>query len=148
MTTASLTPPTEGRVQLTSRDGAPWLTALAAVFVAGAAYLRIWGLPPDELDSPTDALGIPCPLCGGTRATLALVHGDLAAAWSWNPLVPALALVVLLLIGRAALGSLTGRWISVRAPGRVWLVLSGLVLIAVQVNQLLQADRLLGEAAA
>lgn len=134
-------------MQLTSRDGAPWLAALAGALVLGATYLRIWGLPPDELDSPTDSLGVPCPFCGGTRAALALVHGDLAAAWSWNPIAPALAALVLVVIGRAALGSLTGRWISVRAPRKLWLVLFAVILIAVQVNQLLQADRLLGDVA-
>ena len=41
-------------------------------------------------------LGVPCPLCGMTRATLALVHGDVVAASRWHPgVVPlgALAMV-------------------------------------------------------
>ncbi|HEY4103302.1 MAG TPA: DUF2752 domain-containing protein [Polyangiaceae bacterium] len=32
-------------------------------------------------------LGIPCPGCGLTRATLALLHGDVQRAWSLHPLV-------------------------------------------------------------
>lgn len=31
--------------------------------------------------------GIPCVTCGGTRALRALAHGDLIAAFGWNPLV-------------------------------------------------------------
>lgn len=31
--------------------------------------------------------GIPCLSCGGTRALLALAHGDVRAALVWNPLV-------------------------------------------------------------
>jgi hypothetical protein len=31
--------------------------------------------------------GLACPLCGGTRAAAALLHGDLAAAWAFHPLV-------------------------------------------------------------
>jgi hypothetical protein len=29
--------------------------------------------------------GIPCPSCGSTRSMLSLIHGDIAAAWFWNP---------------------------------------------------------------
>jgi hypothetical protein len=29
--------------------------------------------------------GIPCPSCGSTRSMLSLIHGDIVAAWFWNP---------------------------------------------------------------
>jgi hypothetical protein len=35
--------------------------------------------------------GVPCPGCGLTRATLALLHGDFAAALRFHPLAPLLA---------------------------------------------------------
>ena len=37
---------------------------------------------------------IPCFTCGATRSAIALLHGDLPAAWSWNPL----ALIAMLAI--------------------------------------------------
>lgn len=48
---------------------------------------------------PSAAVGIPCPGCGLTRATLALVGGDVAAATALQPL----ALVVCPLLGGATL---------------------------------------------
>ena len=52
--------------------------------------------------------GWDCPLCGGTRMGSALLHGDVAAAWSFNPV--ALALV-------AALGLLGVVWAMEAAGG-------------------------------
>jgi hypothetical protein len=53
--------------------------------------------------------GVWCPACGGLRATHDLAHGDLAGAWSMNPLwVLAVPLVVVL----------WGRWVARSALGR------------------------------
>jgi len=30
--------------------------------------------------------GIPCPTCGGTRALMAITHGDFWMAWQYNPI--------------------------------------------------------------
>lgn len=43
--------------------------------------------------------GLPCVFCGGTRATSALLHGNLERAWYLNPL--ALPVVAMLLITAA-----------------------------------------------
>ena len=50
-------------------------------------------LPPCPIHQ---AFGILCPGCGGTRALLALLHGDLPAAWHLNPLL--LSLTPLLVV--------------------------------------------------
>lgn len=45
--------------------------------------------------------GVPCPTCGTTRAAVALLHGDIGAAFLANPLA-ALAAVVFVLGGALA----------------------------------------------
>jgi hypothetical protein len=71
-----------------------WGSVLSASALIAAGWLRA-GLPTPLC--PLHALsGIPCPTCGMTRATTALLHGDLAGALIWNPLAT-------LLIGGAAL---------------------------------------------
>lgn len=40
--------------------------------------------------------GLPCPLCGGTRSVKALLAGDWSRSIGWNPLVPPLAMVMVL----------------------------------------------------
>ncbi|MFA7343710.1 MAG: DUF2752 domain-containing protein [Terrimicrobiaceae bacterium] len=58
--------------------------------------------------------GLPCPLCGGTRAARAVLHGDLQAAAYLNPLAfPVLALFALafvVLLAEAARGSPLAPW--------------------------------------
>jgi hypothetical protein len=53
-------------------------------------------------------LGIPCPGCGLTRATLALLHGDLASALRFHPLVFVLAPAYLGLLAMVAIGYVRG----------------------------------------
>ena len=58
------------------------------------------------------SFGIPCPGCGLTRATLALLHGDVRGATHFHPLVLLLAPLV---VGVAVASA----WNLLRAPGRV-----------------------------
>ena len=55
------------------------------------------------------SFGIPCPGCGLTRATLALLHGDVRAALHYHPLV-------LLLTPLVAGIALAGAWNLLRPP--------------------------------
>lgn len=62
-----------------------------------------WGL------CPSAALGVYCPGCGGLRAVNDLTNGDVAAAASSNLLLIALLPVAVVLLGRWAYDSWTGR---------------------------------------
>lgn len=62
-----------------------WLSVFGGTCVlAGAAYaITGQGLPCPFLL----ATGWLCPFCGSSRMGVALLRGDLAAAWGWNPFV-------------------------------------------------------------
>ena len=53
--------------------------------------------------------GLWCPLCGGTRATRELMHGDLWAAMGYNPFALVLEVVVMVLVARWLFAWLRGR---------------------------------------
>jgi len=62
-----------------------WGSVLGASALIGSLWLHA-GLPTPLC--PLHAVtGLPCPTCGSTRAAIALVHGDLATALAWNPLM-------------------------------------------------------------
>lgn len=59
-----------------------------ACSAAGAAGMGAWlllGLPWPQCTFHA-LFRIPCLTCGSTRATLALVHGNIGGAWHFNPL--------------------------------------------------------------
>lgn len=62
-----------------------WLTLLGApAALAGGVYaLTGYGIPCPFLAMT----GWLCPLCGGSRMGAALLVGDFASAWVWNPLL-------------------------------------------------------------
>lgn len=72
------------------------LALLGLAALAAPEALLAWG-PPCLF---TLALGHPCPGCGMTRALLALLHGDLAAAWGHNRLSPLVLPLLLALYAR------------------------------------------------
>ena len=53
--------------------------------------------------------GLWCPLCGGTRATRELMHGNLWAAVGYNPFALVLEVVVMVLVARWLLAWLRGQ---------------------------------------
>ena len=53
--------------------------------------------------------GLWCPLCGGTRATRELMHGDLWAGMGYNPFALVLEVVVMVLVARWLLAWLRGQ---------------------------------------
>lgn len=99
--------------------------ALALLLLAPAAPVVAPGLPPCFFHQVT---GLPCPTCGGTRAALALLSGDVPGAFHANPLVAA-ALVVLVGGGLVA-GAIAAFGRGVREPARIpgW-ARAGIVLV-------------------
>jgi Protein of unknown function (DUF2752) len=109
------------------------VSALSGI-LAAAAWL-LYRFPPAQSDfypvCPIHAwTGLFCPGCGGTRAFAALVHGHLAEAFHWNPLLtlllPALALYLGLAIRR-------GRWPQLR-PSAIHALLIVTVLFTIYRN--------------
>ena len=69
---------------------------VGAFFAGGLGLSTLYATTGVGLPCPFRLLtGWNCPLCGGTRMGGALLHGDIAVAWSFNPV----ALVGLLVVG-------------------------------------------------
>jgi hypothetical protein len=67
--------------------------------------------------------GVPCPGCGLTRATEAMVTGDLGGMLRFHPMAPLLAPALLYAIGRTVVVSATGKRLKDplgRLPSWVW----------------------------
>jgi Protein of unknown function (DUF2752) len=78
------------RLRWEREDRHPTLTLLAAVGLLAAGVLAVVGLPPVDLHGPLHNLGIMDPLCGMTRGTVAVLHGQLGQAVAYNPASPLL----------------------------------------------------------
>jgi hypothetical protein len=74
--------------------------------------------------------GVPCPGCGLTRATLAALKGDFAAAFQLHPLVFVIAPVYLAFVGHSLWRYLKGPAVqnAYRPPSR-WLSAAALALL-------------------
>ncbi|WP_315096570.1 DUF2752 domain-containing protein [uncultured Cellulomonas sp.] len=89
---------------------APLVAAAVAVAATVVLALRDPHVDGSYGGCPLYALtGLWCPACGGLRATHDLAHGDLAGAWSMNPLW---VLAVPVVVG------LWARWLARRVRGR------------------------------
>ena len=83
---------------------------MGAFFAGGLALSALYATTGIGLPCPFRALtGWDCPLCGGTRMGGALLHGDIQAAFGFNPLA---------FVGLTILGVLGALWIVEAAGGR------------------------------
>lgn len=102
----------DGRAGTGMRVGLGLLMVLSAL-PGGLIVLRALTLPRSSPGLPDlcplhRTTGLWCPLCGGTRATRELIHGDLWAAMGYNPFALALEAVAVLLVARWLLASARG----------------------------------------
>jgi hypothetical protein len=72
--------------------------------------------------------GIPCPGCGLTRATLALLHGELRAAVGFHPLAPLLVPLLAFVFGKGLVDYARGT--PPATPERAWWARRGAVWLA------------------
>lgn len=120
----------------TDHDAWPALSMGAVAIVALGPLFAGVGLPDVPVMWPYHQLGVVFPSCGLTRGVVAIFRGDLVRAWKFNPAsFLALALAAVLVV-RAAVGVLAGRWLTLQIlPRRVHLLVAGLAVVALWAHQ-------------
>lgn len=121
----------------------PALAGAALVGLVTAGMLARLGMPPVDLHSPLHFAGVMDPLCGMTRGTAATMRGDLGRAWWYNPASPMVIAGGVAVMARWVVGQVTGRWVCARVQAtRVSVVVLGVAVVLLEVNQQLHVDRL------
>lgn len=116
------------------------VTVLAVVGLAVAALMAVAGLPPFDLHGPLHYFGVMDPLCGGTRAARYTMRGDLRQAWTYNPLGILAVVGAAALVGRAVVGVVAGRWLTITVAWtvrrrRLVIALTVVILILLEIRQ-------------
>jgi hypothetical protein len=98
------------------------LRAVAAGLVGVAAVWPLLPVHPDIVCPLRAATGIPCPLCGMTRACIAAVHGHLATSLAFNPAGILVVIAALVALVRPALLTRirVPMWCVIAAFGALW----------------------------
>jgi hypothetical protein len=122
-----------------SYDAHRAMTLIAFLGVAAAGVMAFVGLPPIDVHGPLHYLGVMDPLCGATRAAFHTMRGEWVQAWRYNPLGILAVAGAVAATGRAVVGILTRRWVTVAiawTPRRrrwvVWLILALAVVLEVR----------------
>jgi len=104
---------------------------VAAGLIAFALSLALFDAP---LCPTAFFFGVPCPGCGLTRATLALLRGDFAAALRFHPLAPLLSPLFVFALGKVLVDYVRATppragpaWLTSRTA--TWLASALLVLV-------------------
>jgi hypothetical protein len=112
------------------------VTALAAAGLLAGAAMAVFGLPPVDVHGPLHYAGVMDPLCGGTRSVHALMSGDPAAAWRYNPLSFPLVIGAVGVLLRHLAGMAAGRWVNVGiGDRRVFWAIVAVLAIALEIDQ-------------
>lgn len=121
-----------GHAQVSVRpsDGMRWWTSVSVAGFGVAMVLALVGGFPVDVPMPTHSFGWVEPSCGLTRGSTALVRGDLALAWRYNPLSYLVVLFGVSGVARWVAGRSSARWVhvSVRLRPLGWSVLAVLVI--------------------
>ena len=118
-----------------------WVFPAAALAAAGAGVLLLFFFSPEQYPFYPRCVfhaltGLDCPGCGGLRAAHRLLHGDVAGAFAFNPLlVISLPVIAWFLLGWAV-GKTTGRaWPNpFRRRLWIWVLLGAVVVFSVVRN--------------
>ncbi|MEV6282952.1 DUF2752 domain-containing protein [Kribbella sp. NPDC051770] len=92
---------------------------LAAVLAGGAVLAAVNGLSGGRIGLPCPfhaVTGLDCPFCGTTRMAAALLEGDVARAWPYNPPMFVVLPVVALVVGYLLLAWTLERFARFRLP--------------------------------
>ena len=119
-----------------SSDGAPWVTALTVAGFMAAGVFAGAGLPHVSLMHPFYAIGVVTPTCGLTRSVVAIVSGEFALAWRFNPAGFVAVASGAGVAARWVTGRLTGRWLAVVvADWRIPAALAATAVVLLWINQ-------------
>lgn len=124
------------------------ITFIALAGLGVGALLALLGLPPVELPSSLNLVGVVCPLCGGTRAVYYAMLGQWGMSWAYNPLGVMLVTGAAAVIVRHVAGLASGRWLNLRVRWHKAAIVCLIALLsaglaALWINQQLHAELLL-----
>ena len=115
-----------------------WAGAVGGALIVG---LALYFFAPDQHRFYPRCLfhaltGLQCPGCGGLRATHRLLHGDIAGAWHFNPLLVSLAPVLGIWAVAYGVNQPTGEKLLrlLRKPVVAWGMVAVVVLFAIVRN--------------
>lgn len=100
-----------------------WVTLVSLVgLLAGLALVLNGGFPVDT-PMPTHSFGWVEPTCGLTRGSTALIRGDFALAWRYNPASFLVVGAAIAWLVRTAIGVFSRRWLNlrVRPNSAIWI---------------------------
>ena len=96
------------QTRTTTATGSRVVAGYAVVAVAALVCAHLHVRRPPTLCVFRAVTGVPCPFCGGTTSTVALAHGNIAAAFAASPIAPVM-LAAFPWLGRLRLPPLLAR---------------------------------------
>lgn len=122
---------------ISDREETRWIALVSLVgMIAGLALVLNGGFPVD-MPMPTHSFGWVEPTCGLTRGSTALIRGDFALAWRYNPASFLVVGAAVAWLVRTAVGLVSRRWLNlrVRPNAAIWIGLLVVVAALLVVQQ-------------